>query len=120
MIFGQSGGGRKVATLLAMPSAKGLFHRATIESGATLQLVEREQGTRVARELMSTLGIAKDAVRDLQTVPLDTADGGLFRGRAADERRSDDAGLLAAGRRHGHPAASVSSDGVAASRPTCR
>ena len=33
MIFGQSGGGRKVETLLAMPSAKGLFHRATIESG---------------------------------------------------------------------------------------
>ena len=41
MVFGQSGGGRKVATLLAMPSAKGLFHRAVIESGATLQLVER-------------------------------------------------------------------------------
>jgi para-nitrobenzyl esterase len=33
MIFGQSGGGRKCETLLAMPSAKGLFHRATIESG---------------------------------------------------------------------------------------
>jgi para-nitrobenzyl esterase len=71
MIFGQSGGGRKVSTLLAMPSAKGLFHRATIESGATLRLVEPDQGTRVARELMSTLGIPKDRVRDLQTVPLD-------------------------------------------------
>jgi para-nitrobenzyl esterase len=71
MIFGQSGGGRKVSTLLAMPSAKGLFHRATIESGATLRLVEPDAGTRVARELMSTLGIAKDRVRDLQTVPLE-------------------------------------------------
>jgi len=71
MIFGQSGGGRKVATLLAMPSAKGLFHRATIESGATLRLVETDQGTRVARELMTTLGIPKDRVRDLQSVPLD-------------------------------------------------
>jgi para-nitrobenzyl esterase len=71
MIFGQSGGGRKVATLLAMPSAKGLFHRAIIESGATLRLVEPDQGTRVARELMSTLGIAKDRVRDLQSVPLE-------------------------------------------------
>src|SRR6478735_8667560 len=47
-IFGQSGGGRKVATLLAMPSAKGLFHRAVIESGATLKLVEPAQGARVA------------------------------------------------------------------------
>ena len=36
-IFGQSGGGRKVATLMAMPSATGLFHRAIIESGAILQ-----------------------------------------------------------------------------------
>jgi para-nitrobenzyl esterase len=71
MIFGQSGGGRKVATLLAMPSAKGLFHRATIESGATLRLVEPDQGTRVSRELMSTLGIPKDRVRDLQSVSLD-------------------------------------------------
>jgi len=33
MIFGQSGGGRKCETLLAMPSAKGLFHRAALESG---------------------------------------------------------------------------------------
>lgn len=71
MIFGQSGGGRKVATLLAMPSATGLFHRAIIESGATLRLVEADQGTRVARELMSTLGIPKDRVRDLQSVPID-------------------------------------------------
>jgi para-nitrobenzyl esterase len=71
MIFGQSGGGRKVATLLAMPSAKGLFHRATIESGATLRLVEPNQGTNVARELMSTLGLSKTQVRELQTIPLD-------------------------------------------------
>jgi para-nitrobenzyl esterase len=71
MIFGQSGGGRKVATLLAMPSAKGLFHRATIESGATLRLVEPDQGTRVARELMSTLSIPRGRVRDLQGVPLE-------------------------------------------------
>ena len=35
-IFGQSGGGRKVATLMSMPGAKGLFHRAIIESGAVL------------------------------------------------------------------------------------
>src|SRR5262245_11393939 len=71
MIFGQSGGGRKVSTLLAMPSAKGLFHRATIESGATLRLVEPNQGTIVARELMSTLGLSKTQVRELQTIPLD-------------------------------------------------
>jgi para-nitrobenzyl esterase len=71
MIFGQSGGGRKVSTLLTMPSAKGLFHRAIIESGATLKLVEREYGARAAQELMSTLGIAKGQARELQKIPLD-------------------------------------------------
>jgi para-nitrobenzyl esterase len=70
-IFGQSGGGRKVATLLAMPSAKGLFHRAIIESGATISLVEREQSIRVASALMSQLGLAKTQVRELQNVPID-------------------------------------------------
>jgi para-nitrobenzyl esterase len=34
MIFGQSGGGSKVATLMAMPSARGLFHRAAIQSSS--------------------------------------------------------------------------------------
>ncbi len=70
-VFGQSGGGRKVATLLAMPSAKGLFHRAIIQSGATLRLVERDQATRVATELLSTLEIDRSRARDLQQVPLD-------------------------------------------------
>ncbi len=70
-IFGQSGGGRKVATLLAMPSARGLFHRAIIESGATLKLVEKDQGTRVAAELMKTMGLGKTQVKDLQMAPID-------------------------------------------------
>jgi len=70
-IFGQSGGGRKVATLLAMPSAKGLFHRAIIESGATLRLVEKDQGTRVAQELMKTMGLEKTQVKDLQMAPIE-------------------------------------------------
>jgi para-nitrobenzyl esterase len=70
-VFGQSGGGRKVAALLAMPSAKGLFHRAIIESGATIKLVEREQGMRVARELATSLRLSGPSSSDLQAVPLD-------------------------------------------------
>jgi len=66
MIFGQSGGGRKVGTLLAMPSAKGLFHRAVIESGPTIQLVERDQAIRVAEMLLAKLNIDKTQVHDLQ------------------------------------------------------
>jgi para-nitrobenzyl esterase len=78
MIFGQSGGGRKVATLLAMPKAKGLFHRAVIESGATVRLVESAQGTRVARELMTTLGLTRGQARELQKIPLDKLMGAYF------------------------------------------
>ena len=71
MIFGQSGGGRKVGTLLAMPSAKGLFHRAVIESGPTIQLVEREQAIRVAGMLLAKLNVSKAQVRDLQKMPVE-------------------------------------------------
>ena len=71
MIFGQSGGGRKVETLLAMPSAKGLFHRAVAESGATVKLVERDQATRIAARLLAELGLDKSQVRELQKIPLD-------------------------------------------------
>src|SRR6185295_12049492 len=70
-IFGQSGGGRKVGTLLAMPSAKGLFHRAIIESGPTIKLVERDQAARVANELLTKLGLNKSQVRQLQNLPVE-------------------------------------------------
>ena len=55
-IFGQSGGGRKVATLMAMPEAKGLFHRAIIESGAVLRLTEREDAIRATDLLLAEAG----------------------------------------------------------------
>jgi para-nitrobenzyl esterase len=77
-VFGQSGGGRKVATLLTMPSAKGLFHRAIIESGATIKLVERDQATRVATELLSKLGLNKSQARELQNLPVEKIMGAYF------------------------------------------
>ncbi|MDX1490367.1 MAG: carboxylesterase family protein [Pseudohongiellaceae bacterium] len=70
-IFGESGGGRKVGTLLAMPSAKGLFHRAIIESGATLKLPEREQAAELAKSVLDELGIAPDELHKLQELPVD-------------------------------------------------
>jgi para-nitrobenzyl esterase len=71
MIFGQSGGGRKVETLLAMPSAKGLFHRATIESGAAIQVAGREIAIRNAERLLAKLEVSKSDVHSLQELPLD-------------------------------------------------
>src|SRR3984885_6976546 len=59
MIFGQSGGGAKVCTLMAMPSAKGLFHRAAMQSGVVLRLTARDKATENATRLMSQLGLEK-------------------------------------------------------------
>ena len=56
MIFGQSGGGSKVSTLLATPSAKGLFHRAAIQSGSTLRQRTPEEGAEATAALMAALG----------------------------------------------------------------
>lgn len=71
MIFGQSGGGRKVETLLAMPSAKGLFHRATIESGVAIKVVSRDIAIQNAEKLLTKLGIPKTDVHKLQKLPLE-------------------------------------------------
>src|SRR5579863_9218911 len=70
-IFGQSGGGRKVGTLLGMPSAKGIFHRAIIESGPTIKLVDRDQATRVAERLISKLQLGRNEVREMQKMPVE-------------------------------------------------
>ncbi|MCR4994388.1 MAG: carboxylesterase family protein [Bacteroidales bacterium] len=55
-IGGQSGGGGKVSTLLAMPSAKGLFKRAIVQSGSTLRQAEPEQTRAFGAALAEQLG----------------------------------------------------------------
>jgi para-nitrobenzyl esterase len=68
-IFGQSGGAGKVSTLLAMPGAKGLFHRAIIQSGSNLKGVSVADATATAKAVMNKLN-AKSA-DELQKVPMD-------------------------------------------------
>jgi para-nitrobenzyl esterase len=70
-IFGQSGGGRKVATLMSMPRAKGLFHRAIVESGAVLRLTTPEDGQRATEMLLAELGMTTSQARELQSVPME-------------------------------------------------
>jgi len=70
-IFGQSGGGRKVETLLAMPSAKGLFHRAIVESGAAVKVVDRDAAVRNAEQLLAKLGVEKTNARAMQKLPVE-------------------------------------------------
>jgi para-nitrobenzyl esterase len=71
MIFGESGGGRKVGTLLAMPEARGLFHAAAIQSGPSIKVVSREDATFAARAVLDELQIPAAEFRRLQQVPLD-------------------------------------------------
>jgi para-nitrobenzyl esterase len=66
MIFGQSGGGAKTTTILATPSAKGLFRSAGVQSGSALRLATRETATKSAEALLAKLGIAKGNIADLQ------------------------------------------------------
>jgi|WetSurMetagenome_2_1015567.scaffolds.fasta_scaffold22291_3 para-nitrobenzyl esterase len=68
MIFGESGGGAKTSTLLAMPAAKGLFHRAAVQSGSALTMNKREDATDLARQMMAELGIPQNRVDDLQNL----------------------------------------------------
>ena len=84
-IFGQSGGGRKVATLMSMPSARGLFHRAIIESGAVLRLTTQENAIQYSQLLLAELGLRRDQTRELQSVPLDR----LLAANAAALKKTD-------------------------------
>ena len=68
-IFGQSGGGGKVSTLLAMPAAKGLFHRAIAMSGSTLKGVPHDRATSGAEAFMARLGLKPNQVDELQKMP---------------------------------------------------
>jgi para-nitrobenzyl esterase len=70
-IFGQSGGGGKVNTMMAMPAAQGLYHRGIVESGSILQAGTQEDSSALAHALLKELGIDESSVGKLQQVPID-------------------------------------------------
>jgi len=70
MIFGESGGGAKVSTLLGMPAARGLFHRAAIESGSALRAGTREAANRTAAAFLNVLGLDKTKLGELANIPV--------------------------------------------------
>jgi para-nitrobenzyl esterase len=83
-IFGQSGGAGKVSTLLGMPAAKGLFHRAIAESGSAVTSTQASAATQSAEALMARLGLKSTDVEGLQKVPMEQLLGALApRGGAA-------------------------------------
>lgn len=76
-IFGESGGARKVSLMMAMPSARGLFHRAIVESSPGIKGKEPQNAIASAELLMAKLGISAGQIDKLQNIPaqqlLDTA-----------------------------------------------
>jgi para-nitrobenzyl esterase len=68
MIFGQSGGGAKTSSMLATPAAKGLFHRAAVQSGSMLKFVPRDRATMGTEALLKQLEIPKTRIADLQKI----------------------------------------------------
>ncbi len=70
-IFGQSGGGGKVSSLMAMPAARGLFHRAIVESGADVRGVAREAAVRSAESYLARLHLTPDRLDELQRLPVE-------------------------------------------------
>lgn len=68
LVFGQSGGGAKIATLMAMPAAKGLFHRAITMSGQQTTAAGPLNATRRTEAFLQALGIGRKNLEDLRTV----------------------------------------------------
>jgi len=59
LLYGQSGGGWKVSTLLGMSAARGLFHRAAIQSGSLIAQMSRETAAAVAYAFLRKLGLTR-------------------------------------------------------------
>ena len=70
-IFGQSGGGGKVSTLMAMPSAKGLFQKAIVESGSITNLLTPKYSRRIGAATVANLGLTPSRIDDIADVPYD-------------------------------------------------
>lgn len=68
-IFGESGGGGKVGTLMSMPAAQGLFHKAIIQSGTLINVMTKDKSRAVGRALVDELGLSLDNLQPLLTIP---------------------------------------------------
>ncbi|MES2343855.1 MAG: carboxylesterase/lipase family protein [Pseudomonadota bacterium] len=97
MVFGQSGGGAKIATLMAMPAAEGLFHSAATMSGQQVTASGPLHATERMSLFLAALGLTPDRAAEAATLPvarllegLSVRDpfspGGLYFGPVLDER----------------------------------
>lgn len=71
MIFGQSGGGSKIGTLMGMPAARGLFHRAAIQSGSGLRQLTPDRSSALTAATLQELGLTRTTIDKLQDLPVE-------------------------------------------------
>jgi para-nitrobenzyl esterase len=98
MLFGQSGGGAKIATLMAMPAASGLFHRAATMSGQQLTASGPLNATKRTQVFLDALKLSPNELDKLRVAPVERlveamraidpiiGKGGLYFGPVLDER----------------------------------
>lgn len=86
-IFGQSGGGAKVSSVLAMPAARGLFHKAINQSGASMAFVDDQQAELLIDRILAAASLDRGTASQLAELPLErlleiqdslTGLGGIF------------------------------------------
>ncbi len=70
-LFGQSGGAGKVSVLMGMPAAKGLFHRAIVQSGSEVTSQPRAAATKAAEAFMAGLGLQPNQVDQMAQLPME-------------------------------------------------
>ena len=68
-IFGESGGGSKVCTLMAMEAATGLFHRGICQSGPMPQATTAADATKSAEMVIAELGLTRTTIDQIRTMP---------------------------------------------------
>jgi len=68
-IVGESGGGGKVGTIMCMPAAQGLFHKAIIQSGTLLNTMTKETSQQLGLAVLEQLGLTPEEVAKLDTIP---------------------------------------------------
>jgi para-nitrobenzyl esterase len=78
-IFGQSGGAAKVSTLMAMPQARGLFHKAIVESGSALEGLTPDDATKHALTFLAAVGVKPTELPKLSKLPTDALVAGLIK-----------------------------------------
>jgi para-nitrobenzyl esterase len=76
-VFGQSGGGAKVSVLLAMPQARGLLHKAIVQSGSHLDALTPEEATKSAQAYLAALNVKPNDLGRLAKLPTEALVAGL-------------------------------------------